>query len=196
VIETMPTRRRTNPTSHLRIISGQWRGRKLNFEPIEGLRPTGDRMRETLFNWLQFEIAGSRCLDLFAGSGALGFEALSRGAQFCQFIELNPSAANRLQTNLGMLDCIDGQVVCSEAIRWLDQAHDQPFDLVFCDPPFNEKLWAKTIQALAESSCLRSGTWVYIEAPKQQTLAVPGNWRKHRSKVSGSVCASLYQLDL
>lgn len=192
----MPTRRRPNPTSQLRIISGQWRGRKLNFEPIEGLRPTGDRVRETLFNWLQFEISGSRCLDLFAGSGALGFEALSRGAQFCQFIELNPSAANILRTNLGVLDCTGAQVACSEAHRWLQQANGQPFDLVFCDPPFGENLWAETIQALAESTCLRPGTWVYIEAPKQHTLAVPNHWRAHRSKISGSVCASLYQVDL
>ena len=115
----------------VRIIGGEWRGRKLHFPNVPGLRPTPDRVRETVFNWLQFRVPGTRCLDLFAGSGALGFEALSRGAAEVVFVEQDPDAAAALRATLALLDCPRGHVFARDAFAWLAQEPARPFDIVF-----------------------------------------------------------------
>src|SRR6056300_908860 len=124
-----PSKESTSPAlGQVRIIAGQWRGRKLDVvSNIDGLRPTPDRVRETLFNWLQYEIQDARCLDLFAGAGALGIEALSRGAQHCDFIDLDPIAASSIQTHLQTLGGHGISAVhCCEALSWLDTHVSHP----------------------------------------------------------------------
>jgi 16S rRNA G966 N2-methylase RsmD len=135
-----PTRRAAAPAGgrfEVRIIGGEWRGRKLHFPPSAGLRPTPDRVRETVFNWLQFELAGARCLDLFAGSGALGIEALSRGAGEAVLVERDAVSARAIRDILAQLGCDRGRVEQVDALAWLEAwtASSKPFDIVFLDPP-------------------------------------------------------------
>ncbi|SEI50109.1 16S rRNA (guanine966-N2)-methyltransferase [Allopseudospirillum japonicum] len=184
-------------TSSLRIISGDWRGRRLQFTPTSGLRPTGDRMRETLFNWLQFSIAGRRCLDLFAGSGALGLEALSRGAACCDFIELQPQAARQIQMHLNTLKVPSSraQVHQKNALAWLQQVPVSSVDVVFLDPPFHQDLLAPSLQGLIQAACLAPQAWIYIEQEAQAPLPqVPSHWRLLKQARSQEVQALLYQV--
>ncbi|MCK5666548.1 MAG: 16S rRNA (guanine(966)-N(2))-methyltransferase RsmD, partial [Thiotrichaceae bacterium] len=157
-------KRKQNKTANqLRIIAGQWRGRRLNFADGEGLRPTLDRVRETLFNWLQGEIAGARCLDLFSGSGALGLEALSREAGEVVMIDTNPQAIAMIQKNLHLLAVENAQLLQIDAQQFLqnyavnDQAvnnsTDKTFDIVFLDPPFNQQLVAVFCDLLDKADC-------------------------------------------
>ncbi|MGI9325292.1 MAG: 16S rRNA (guanine(966)-N(2))-methyltransferase RsmD [Pseudomonadales bacterium] len=144
---------RNQPT--VRIIGGKLRGRKLQFPSAEGLRPTLGRTRETLFNWLTTEIPGARCLDLFAGSGALGFEALSRGAESVVFVEREPLACRFLEENIARLELTDiqAQVIPKDSIRFLEQLdqHTRPFDLIFLDPPFGSSLLQDSLNRVALS---------------------------------------------
>ncbi|WP_294945736.1 16S rRNA (guanine(966)-N(2))-methyltransferase RsmD [Sulfurivirga sp.] len=175
----------------IRIIGGQWARRQLPVIDAPGLRPTADRMRETLFNWLQFELPGARVLDLFAGTGALGLEALSRGAGEAVFVERNPKAARQLKTNLKMLGAA-ARVVQGDALRYLDGA-PEAFDVVFVDPPFAEALQERVVQRLAQG-WVAPGGWVYVEQPKKQpSPEVPESWRLHREKTAGEVRYLLYQ---
>src|SRR5690606_23249515 len=132
-------------SQQLRIIGGQWRSRRLRFPAIDGLRPTLDRIRETVFNWLQFDVEGARVLDAFAGSGALGFEALSRGAKEVILLEKHPAAALQLTDNLQLLEARNAQVWAGDALLWLEQ-NPEPFDLVFLDPPFHQNLLQPAIE--------------------------------------------------
>ena len=201
----MPRNRPAKPVKaelgQLRIIAGQWRGRKLSFPAAEGLRPTGDRIRETLFNWLQNEISGARCLDLFAGAGSLGLEALSRGAEFCQFIDSNSAACRSLKTHLVTLSCDSGQVDQHDAVAWLQQSAPKleesarpggAFDIIFCDPPFGLNLWDQVIKHLDTGTLLTKDAWIYIEAPKTKALLFPHNWQLHRTKDAGQVRIYLF----
>ena len=172
------------PLSQLRIIGGRWRGRKLQFAPVDGLRPTGDRLRETLFNWLQFHLPESRCLDLFAGSGALGLEALSRGAAQVDFVELNRRAADTLQQQLQLLQAEGGQVHHSSAADFLARAQAQ-YDIVFVDPPFAGDLWRETLSALEPH--LAEGALIYVETPRDMALSLPEGWRTVKEKRAGQV---------
>lgn len=181
----------TAPTSQLRIIGGRWRGRKVAFAPIEGLRPTGDRLRETLFNWLQFYLPGARCLDLFAGSGALGLEALSRGAAAVDFVELDRGAAQMLRQQLELLQAEGGQVHNCPAEVFLNQPGDT-WDLVFIDPPFGGDLWQSTLRALVDSGRMGSGTLVYVESPRDKLIATPPDWQLEKEKQAGQVCMRLF----
>lgn len=158
--------------STLRIIAGEWRGRKISFHGAEGLRPTNDRVRETVFNWLMHDIPGARCLDLFAGSGALGFEALSRGASQVLMVELNKSVANGIKKNLSELKADNAEVIQTNAINWLDEnTPERPFDIIFLDPPFNQELLTKVIPLLTEKTWLEKQGWLYIELEnKPETL--------------------------
>ena len=132
----------------LRIIGGQWRGRKLSFTAAEGLRPTSDRVRETLFNWLAADIHGAKCLDLFAGSGALGLESLSRGATHCDFIDTSAAAIKQLQSHLQVLDGASrGRCHNDSALSFLTKAQ-QRWDMIFVDPPFGQDLLAPTCELL------------------------------------------------
>lgn len=183
--------------SQLRIIGGRWRGRKFSFSEIEGLRPTGDRIRETLFNWLAPEINGARCLDLFAGSGALGLEALSRGAAQVTMLEKNKAPWRQIQNHLAALgDQLEPQRVKLEhvdSLQWLQQEQaQQSFHIVFIDPPFSLDLWPSCISALSQPGVLAEQAAIYIESPRGQSVNCPANWRLHRSKDAGKVSYQLY----
>jgi 16S rRNA (guanine966-N2)-methyltransferase len=188
----MARRSRSN-RGQIRIIGGQWRGRKLQFTATEGLRPTPDRVRETLFNWLSTDIAAARCLDLFAGSGALGLEALSRGADHCTFIDAAASSVDNIRQHLQTLGCEQGQVVKSDALRWLQHAPSQTFDLVFLDPPFGHQLLGPCCELLVNSGLLRAGTHIYLEEPaREQPTGVPEGWTLRSDKQAGEVHYRLF----
>ncbi len=179
----------------LRIIGGMWRGRKLQFPDGEGLRPTGDRIRETLFNWLQAEIPESHCLDVFAGSGALSFEALSRGAASAVLLELNPDAVRALQKNREMLNAENARIIQTDALIWLrSPPAGSRFDIVFLDPPFASDLLTAAMNLLENQDCLSPNALIYLEIPaKGSPLSPPANWQLLKQKVSGEVAYQLYQ---
>ena len=137
-------------TNQVRIISGRLRGRKLTFPDSPGLRPTPDRVRETLFNWLADSLAGARCLDLFAGSGALGIEALSRGGQTLALIEAQRDVCRQLETTVERLALTSARVICVDALDWLRRATTLPFDVVFVDPPYQSHLLLPALALLAQ----------------------------------------------
>ncbi len=188
-------KQRSANTHQLRIIGGQWRGRKLAIADIEGLRPTGDRIRETLFNWLMAEIPDSCCLDLFAGSGALGLESLSRGAKSLIMLEKHPAAARQLLQHCSQLKAESVQVIQQNTLDWLcgNELPQHSVHIVFIDPPFAEQLWEQTIIRLEQSQLLADDAMVYIESPKRQTINTPANWQLHREKTAGDVCYRLYR---
>lgn len=194
----MPSRRK-NPTktaeSKIRVISGQWRGRKLPVLDEPGLRPTGNRIKETLFNWLSPYIVGSRCLDAFAGSGALGVEALSRGAIHADFIDNNREVVQVLRSNLALLKCNNATVQHMDPINWLNSKACSPYDIIFIDPPFNTPLWHSTTEALINSHMLRNEALIYLESPRTETITAPESWQLHRQLNAGQVCARLYKFD-
>lgn len=183
-------------SGQLRIIGGQWRGRKLRFFEVDGLRPTGDRIRETLFNWLAPTITGAHCLDLFAGSGALGLEALSRGAASASLIERHPKALASLQENCTLLDTDDAQVIPADALNWLEQAQPaQPYDVVFLDPPFDADLLQPCLTLLQRPGLLAPGAHIYTEADRlQSTPVTPAHLSLLKEKTAGHVCYRLYRL--
>jgi 16S rRNA (guanine966-N2)-methyltransferase len=172
----------------VRIIGGGWRGRRVNFPDLPGLRPTPDRVRETLFNWLQHAVAGTRCLDLFAGSGALGLEALSRGAKQLVFVEQAVAASRSLQEQLVRLGGGGrGQVVEMGAARYL-RSTAEPFDIVFLDPPFGRGALAEYVPLLDEGGWLKPGALVYLENEKAEGVpALPEHWELLKSKSAGEV---------
>jgi 16S rRNA (guanine966-N2)-methyltransferase len=172
--------------SQLRIIAGRWRGRKLSFAPVPGLRPTPDRVRETLFNWLNPFIRGARCLDLFAGSGALGIEAASRGAAEVVMVDHDPVVVATLREQLQKLGFADAQLVQQDINSWL-QGKAEPFDIVFLDPPFRENRLPSCIDLLEGNGWLAAGARVYLEAEKACTLDLPATWELYRSKSAGQV---------
>lgn len=167
----------------VRIIGGQWRRRLLRFPDSEGLRPTPDRVRETLFNWLGQDLDGQNCLDLFAGSGALGFEAGSRGAASVVMVEKTQRAAQALRDNARMLDATPPlEIVCRDALEYCASA-SRTFDIIFLDPPYH-KGW---LEKLADKLPRLSGeeTVLYVEA--EQSLAGLGDWKTTRSGKAGEV---------
>ncbi len=178
----------------LRIIAGLWRGRKLPVLEREGLRPTGDRVRETLFNWLQFDLPGAHCLDAFSGSGALGIEALSRGAAAATLLERDPGAARQLQQNLRTLQADNAEVVHTDSLDWLAQPHRQRYDLVFLDPPFRQELVQRCCHLLEQQQWLNARAWIYIESERELGAPpVPEHWHLHREKHTGQLSYRLYR---
>lgn len=180
----------------VRIIAGLWRGRKLPVLNAEGLRPTGDRVKETLFNWLMPYIHQAECLDGFAGSGSLGFEALSRQAKKVTFLELDKTVANQLKKNLQTLKCSAEQadVINQSSLDFLKQIQNQPhFDVVFLDPPFHFGLAEQAISLLAENNWLRPNALIYVETEKDKPLTTPENWTLLKEKNTGMVSYRLYQ---
>lgn len=147
----------------LRIIGGKWRGRRLTVADYKELRPTPDRVRETLFNWLRPVIAGARCLDLFSGTGAMGFEALSRGAGSVVMVESNPALVRLIERQCRALEAQGAEIVCADALAWLRQNNDC-FNIVFLDPPFREGILDEALQALVSGGHLQPGALVYIES--------------------------------
>jgi len=153
----------------IRIIGGKWRSRKLDVIEAADLRPTPDRVRETLFNWLQPYIEGASCLDLFAGSGILGFEALSRGAASVTMVDNNMTVVKNLQTQATRLEATGLEIICADAARWL-QPGLRAYDIVFLDPPFSRNLSGQIIGQLLNCDCLHPGTLVYVESDQDISL--------------------------
>lgn len=175
--------------NRVRIIGGEWRSRLLEFPPAAALRPTPDRVRETLFNWLGQRLDGLACLDLFAGSGALGFEALSRGAERVVMVEQDRAVARALRDNAERLQAARAEVVQAEALRWLEGCAEA-FDVVFLDPPYASDLASRALERLAGR--LRPGARVYVE--RGSALAPPAPWRVFREDRAGAVRYALYEL--
>lgn len=179
--------RETHYPGKIRIIAGRWRGRRLEVPQAPGLRPTPDRVRETLFNWLAPHIEGARCLDLFAGTGALCLEALSRGAGEVIMVEQVPHAAQALRANLERLGAVNAEVVNRDAVEYLRQP-PTPFDIIFIDPPFQSDLVAICAALIEERGWLKPGGLIYIEAPSGlKPLPIPSAWELVRSKTAGQV---------
>jgi len=178
----------------VRIIGGQWRGRKLPVPVSDDLRPTGDRIRETLFNWLQFEWEGGEWLDLFAGSGALGFEALSRGAKEVVMLEKSTVVSKQLQANKQMLGAEGATIVNTDAQHWLaSNVQQKAFDGVFLDPPFRDADLDFWLRLLIQHGWLKPNGWLYIEQPRERVVSLP-YLRAHRQQYSGGVGFGLWQL--
>ncbi len=185
-------RERPGPPGKLRIVAGSLRGSKLAVPDKAGLRPTPDRVRETLFNWLAPVIDGARCLDLFAGTGALGIEALSRGAGSCMFVESDRTLARLIAENLARLKVGNAQVLADEAEAMLGGSA-QAFDVVFMDPPFGADLWNDSAHRLESGGWLSGDAWIYVESPADAELALPPTWMLHREGRAGGVRFALYR---
>lgn len=179
-------------SNQVRIIAGQWRGRKLEFPDSQGLRPTSDRIRETLFNWLAPVLPGAECLDLFAGSGALGFEAASRGAARVVMVERDGRVFQQLRTHSARLSATAVELVNSNANDYL-AGTGEAFDIVFLDPPFGDAgLLQSVVHCLNQRQWIKPGGYIYLETKKDDaTPQLPENWRPYRHKQAGRV---VYQL--
>lgn len=195
-----PQRRKpagTRDGGRLRIIGGRWRSRQIEFAATAGIRPTADRIRETLFNWLRDVIPGARCLDLYAGSGALGFEALSRGARSVVFVDQDVRVVQRLQANAERLGAgEDAEIVWSEALEFLARRGVDAFDVVFLDPPFRDDVIGEVCRQLEQHRLLSAPSWVYMET--DQGRAAPelaANWRLLHDKSAGQVAYRLARRD-
>ncbi|WNC72454.1 16S rRNA (guanine(966)-N(2))-methyltransferase RsmD [Thalassotalea psychrophila] len=180
-------------TGQVRIIAGQFRGRKLPVIMADGLRPTTDRVKETVFNWLMPHLYNAKCLDCFAGSGSLGFEALSRGVSSTQFYELNATAAKKIQENIQLLKANNAQISKGSCLQLLE-TEQQQFDLVFIDPPFRKGFVAQTAELLETKQLLTDEAIIYVEVESELTdLQLPINWQLLKEKISGQVAYRLYQ---
>ncbi len=175
----------------LRIISGLWRGRRLSFPDSLGLRPTPDRVRETIFNWLNPVINNSNCLDLFCGSGALGFEAISRGASSVVFVDSAPNVIGQLKANINLLGCDDASIaVNANALDWLNaepKVVATGYDIIFLDPPFRKGLLFDVCRKIDDLSLLNKHGYIYLEVEKGCELAIPEKWKIYRQKNAGKV---------
>ncbi len=178
----------------LRIVAGKWRSRLLDIAAVPGLRPTSARIRETLFNWLSPRIHGARCLDLFAGTGALGFEALSRGAAAVVFVENSARAARTLRANIAALDARDATVQQADALNWLASGEHAPFDIVFLDPPFAADILGELCRLLERHHLLADGALIYLEEDRSRPVAgLPDGWQLLKNKTAGNVRYMLAQ---
>ena len=181
-------------TNQLRIIAGQWRGRKIQFPALDGLRPSGDRFRETLFNRLSPQIEGQCCLDLFAGSGALGFEALSRGAAYVQMVDRHAAVIRQLQATAAALQTEAADIMHGVVPQCLSEQPARRFDIVFLDPPFKQQLVAKCSQWLQNHGYLAENARIYIETELPiGELCLPECWQLLYNKQSGRVCYYLFK---
>lgn len=184
---------KSNKQGQLRIIGGEWRSRKVNFIDAEGLRPTPDRVRETLFNWLAPSVEGARVLDLFTGSGALSFEALSRGASMATLLDINSQVISTLRAQLQLLNCQKVELINQSASLFLQQNASKLFDIVFLDPPFRQNMLEQSGYLLENNGWLAPKAWIYTEgelAPSQ--LMMPKTWRLYREKKAGQVYYALW----
>ena len=179
--------------NEVRIIGGIWRSRRIRFPDVTGLRPTPDRVRETLFNWLQGEVEGARCLDLYAGSGVLGFEAASRGASRVVAVDSHPKVCDALRQNCAALDARQIEIVRSEVRRFLSGS-GRAFEIVFMDPPFRHGFLNRSCDLLGSHGWLADRAWIYLEAEAELALdALPSDWSVVRSKHAGEVGYHLCQ---
>lgn len=180
-----------NSQGNLRIIGGKWRSRRLSFPIRDQLRPTANRIRETLFNWLQEKVPFEDCLDLFAGSGACGLEALSRGAARVTFVEQNRQVADAIVANLGLLEEPGMPVICRDAMDWLQaraSENRQAFGIVFIDPPYADRLEIECCKLLEKSGLLKDQAIIYLESNRNLSESLfPAGWRIIRKKRAGAV---------
>jgi 16S rRNA (guanine966-N2)-methyltransferase len=180
----------------LRIVAGIWRSRLLEIAAVPGLRPTAERIRETLFNWLVPHMHGARCLDLFAGTGALGLEALSRGAGEVVFVEKSAAAAKALRANVALLEATGADVCQADALEYLAAAGASPFDIVFLDPPFAADMLEDLCSLLDETSLVKNGSLVYLEDDRARPpVNLPESWTLLKSKTAGNVRYALAQVN-
>lgn len=189
----------------IRIIGGIWRSRRISVIDGPGLRPSSDRNRETLFNWLAPYLENSRCLDLFAGSGILSFESLSRGASHVTAIELSKKVSRQIKASAallqtGALSTATFDLIETNALKWLQQANTpsckQPaerFNICFIDPPFRQSILHSTLEKLEQSALLAENAIIYIEHEQEITPLLPPNWKKLQQKKAGQVVYALYQ---
>ena len=178
----------------VRIIAGKWRSRRLPVPEFPGLRPSSDRCRETLFNWLQPFVPGARCADLFAGTGALGFEAASRGADRVTMIENNAAVMNYIRSSIELLGATQVESYLANALTWLESQSSGSYDLIFVDPPFKENLHDETVQKIFETGCLTSSGLVYIETSALQSApGLPSGWSVWREKIIGDVRLQVFR---
>ncbi|MDC9510013.1 16S rRNA (guanine(966)-N(2))-methyltransferase RsmD [Pseudoalteromonas sp. Angola-4] len=179
----------------IRVISGQFRGRKLPVKNVEGLRPTTDRIKETVFNWLMQDTRDATVLDCFAGSGGLGFEALSRFAKSTTFIELDASAAKQIEQNINTLKLENAQVKHTNSLSYLEQKNtNSPFNLVFVDPPFRKNLAQSSCDLLENNQWLSEDALIYVEVETElSSFSQPDNWLLIKEKKAGQVFCRLYQ---
>jgi len=182
---------RSAPAHEVRIIAGIWRGRRLRFPQVAAIRPTPDRVRETLFNWLAPYIRGTHVLDPFAGSGALGFEACSRGAASATLLDTDPRCIAALEEHTERLQAAQVTVIRADALAWLarPRAADAPaFDIVFVDPPFAAGLWQSVASRLESGGWLAPGAFIYVELPIGEPMPQwPDSWRSWRTGKAGEV---------
>lgn len=180
-------RRMRGKTNQVRIIGGRWRGRKLPFPDVEGLRPSADRVRETVFNWLQPVIEGARCLDLFAGSGAFGFEAASRGAGRVLMVERDPRVVAGLRSSCGKLATETVELRAEDALVFL-QGPPEPFDILFLDPPYRSDLLAPALEQALARGWLAPAALIYVESDDEAALtSIDRRLRFERLKKAGNV---------
>ena len=186
---------KSGKSNGVRIISGNWRGRRLQVADVPGLRPTGDRCRETLFNWLQPWVAGADCADLFAGTGALGFEAASRGAASVLMIEKHPLAQQTLRNSIEQLQAEQVNLQAGGAMTLIEDLRPDSFDLVFVDPPFDSNLGGLVFERLDKIGCVRREGFIYIESPASaaKEILVPEGWSVWRDQQLGEVRMQLFR---
>lgn len=191
---TKKSQRAIQSQQKLRIIGGKWRSRTIPFPSAQGLRPTGDRIRETVFNWLTPTIEGARCLDLFAGSGALSFEALSRGAAHCTALEMQDIAISQLRDSATVLGALDISILQTNSLHYLENnVTQQRYDLVFVDPPFDTPLLSSACALLERGQWLAANAKIYCElSAADNSFVPPPNWQLLRDKISGGVRYCLF----
>ena len=192
-----PQKQTSKAMGEVRVIAGLWRGRKLSVLNAEGLRPTTDRVKETLFNWLMMEVANARCLDCFAGSGSLGIEALSRQAQAVVFLEKFANAAQQLKKNLASLKTDKGTVINTDTLTYLSQKNStEPFEIIFIDPPFHHNFVPQVLTLLQQNNWLAENALIYVETEKNHPpLLLAKNWQVIKEKSAGMVTSRLIQVN-
>lgn len=184
---------KSGKNNSVRIIGGDWRGRRLPVADVPGLRPSGDRCRETLFNWLQPWIVASDCADLFAGTGALGFEAASRGAASVLMVEKHPRAQEVLRQDIEQLQAVQVKLHSGGAMSKIEDIKPDSFDIVFVDPPFDSNLTGLVLERLDKIGCVRRGGFVYVESPAMKPVSPPSHWRVWRDQQLGEVRMQLFR---
>ncbi|WP_455011085.1 16S rRNA (guanine(966)-N(2))-methyltransferase RsmD [Haemophilus parahaemolyticus] len=192
-----PQKQTLKAMGEVRVIAGLWRGRKLPVLNAEGLRPTTDRVKETLFNWLMMDVANARCLDCFAGSGSLGIEALSRQAQAVVFLEKFANAAQQLKKNLASLKTDKATVINTDTLTYLSQKNStEPFEIIFIDPPFHHNFVPQVLTLLQQNNWLAENALIYVETEKNHPpLLLAKNWQVIKEKSAGMVTSRLIQVN-
>ncbi|ALD14995.1 16S rRNA methyltransferase [Buchnera aphidicola (Aphis glycines)] len=173
------------------IISGKLKGQKIAFKNNLNIRPTTNRIRETLFNWIAKDIKNSRCLDCFAGSGALGLESISRHAKFVTLLEIKKKIILSLIQNAKKLNVSNVEIIHTNTLDWLKKTK-KPYDIIFIDPPYNEKLVENTIILLEKKKWIKNKSIIYIETKKNQPLILPYNFTLYKKKITNHIAFYLY----